>query len=131
MTQQPDPSRPPLRVFYLEDNPLIVFHIEQMVEDLGHEFAGALDSFEALKADFDTLAFDVALVDINLTDGPTGPDAAAWLAEKKIPSIFVTGQEQMARDHQDVSLGIVTKPVTVATLREQLDRVGERSPADS
>nr|WP_244496137.1 hypothetical protein [Ensifer sp. Root31] len=24
-----------LRIFYLEDNPLIVFHIEAMIEDLG------------------------------------------------------------------------------------------------
>ena len=28
-------SLPPLRIFYLEDNPLIVFHVEAMIEDLG------------------------------------------------------------------------------------------------
>lgn len=130
MNEKPAPSAPPLRVFYLEDNPLIVFHIEQMVEDLGHDYAGALDSFEALKAEFDSLQFDVALVDINLTDGATGPDAAAWLAEKGIPSIFVTGQEQMARDHEDVCIGVVTKPVMLEALRKQLDQVGEKSPAE-
>nr|WP_234835868.1 hypothetical protein [Sinorhizobium meliloti] len=34
-------SASPLRIFYLEDNPLIVFHIEAMIEDLGYVFAGS------------------------------------------------------------------------------------------
>lgn len=78
----------PLRVFYLEDNPLIVFHIEAMIEDLGHVFAGSLSSFAELEASFGELAMDCALVDIDLADGATGPEAAEWLLNKGIPSIF-------------------------------------------
>lgn len=74
----------PLRVFYLEDNPLIVFHIEAMIEDLGHVFAGSLSSFAELKASFSELVMDCALVDIDLADGPTGPEAAEWLMNKGI-----------------------------------------------
>ncbi len=71
----------PLRILYLEDNPLIVFHIQAMIEDLGHVFAGSAGSFADLIADFDTLEIDGALVDIDLADGRTGPLAATWLGD--------------------------------------------------
>lgn len=111
----------PMRILYLEDNPLIAFHIEQMIEDLGHVFAGALDSFAELQKRFESLEFDGALVDIDLADGSTGPRAAAWLHERGIPTIFVTGQSQVAAEHGHVSLGIVTKPVSPRELAKMLD----------
>jgi DNA-binding LytR/AlgR family response regulator len=112
---------PPLRIFYLEDNPLIVFHIEAMIEDLGHVFAGSASSFTELRAEFDTLEIDGALVDIDLADGRTGPDAAAWLQERGIASIFVTGQIELAADHAGAALDTILKPVSVGALAEKLE----------
>lgn len=111
----------PIRLLYLEDNPLIVFHVEQMIEDLGHVFVGALDSFSALQDQFANLEFDGALIDIDLADGPTGPEAAAWLNQRGILSIFVTGQEQVAAAHSDVSIGIVSKPVSPTDLAHKIE----------
>lgn len=85
-----------MRIIYLEDNPLLAFHVEQLIEDLGHVSAGCLSSFAELREKFEALDFDAALLDIDLVDGPTGPDAAAWLQRRGIPSIFVTGQTQVA-----------------------------------
>jgi hypothetical protein len=48
-------SMAPLRIFCLEDNPLIVFHLEQLIEDLGHVFAGSLESFAALQKQGSTI----------------------------------------------------------------------------
>ncbi len=48
-------SASPLRIFYLEDNPLIVFHIEAMIEDLGYVFAGSASSFAALVGRIETM----------------------------------------------------------------------------
>lgn len=31
-----------MRIFCLEDNPQIVVHVEQLIEEMGHVFAGAL-----------------------------------------------------------------------------------------
>jgi CheY-like chemotaxis protein len=114
-------STAPMRILYLEDNPLIVFHVEQMIEDLGHVFAGAVDSFAELQKRFSSLEIDGALVDIDLADGSTGPQAAAWLHERGIPTIFVTGQVQVAAEHEDVSLGTITKPVSPTELAEKLE----------
>jgi AmiR/NasT family two-component response regulator len=121
-------SSAPLRVFYLEDNPLIVFHVETMIEDLGHIFVGSASSFSELVEVIDELRVDGVLVDIDLADGRTGPDAAAWLHERGIPALFVTGQELIAAEFPSTALALVKKPVLVPDLAEKLElfRSGER-----
>lgn len=109
---QRDPSpKTQLRVFCLEDNPLIVFHLEQMIEDLGHIFAGSLTSFVDLQAHGSKFAMDCALVDVDLADGASGPEAVSWLVDRGIPSAFVTGQVTVAARHSQISTGIVSKPI--------------------
>lgn len=119
------PSRS-LRVFCLEDNPLIVFHIEQILEDLGHAFGGAVDSFADLKSRWSEFASDCVLVDIDLADGRTGPDAAVWLAQRGVPALFVTGQDTIAAVHEDAVVGMVSKPITPAALASALTLVAEK-----
>ena len=113
-----------MKILYIEDNPIIALHIQQMVEDLGHVFVGPLDSFLQLKENFDSLEVDGALVDIDLADGHTGPKAAAWLNERGVPSIFVTGQKAVADQHRHVSLGVLEKPVSEEALLDKLDLFG-------
>ena len=120
-----------MRIFYLEDNPLIAFHVEQLVEDLGHTFAGSLDSFTALKSQFDSYAMDVALIDIDLADGRTGPDAARWLKDRKVPCLFLTGQDHIATDAGDVVLGTISKPVSLEALANSLELVPQGSKQQS
>jgi CheY-like chemotaxis protein len=110
----------PLRIFYLEDNPLIIFHVEAMIEDLGHIFAGSANSFAELMRMIDALEVDGVLVDIDLADGRTGPDAAVWLKKRGIPALFVTGQQQIAVQHQAAVLGFVRKPISASDLSEKL-----------
>jgi len=111
----------PMRTLYLEDNPLIAFHVEQMIEDLGHVFVGALESFSDLQKQFSSLAIDGALVDIDLADGSTGLDAAAWLFERGIPTVFLTGQVQIAERFSDVSLGFTSTPVQMNELADKIE----------
>lgn len=118
------PRPTPLRVLCLEDNPLIVFHLEQMIEDLGHVFWRALDSFADL-CEHPAIEADVSLVDIDLADGSTGPVAARWLRDRGIPSIFVTGQAGLAAPHASVVVATLIKPVSAEDLRHALDLVSK------
>ncbi len=111
MTPDSSEPRPKLRIYCVEDNPLIVFHIEHLIEEAGHVLVGFADSFSQLKADPVVADIDGALVDIDLADGRTGPDAAAWLKQRGIPSIFVTGQQDVADIYADRVVAVVIKPI--------------------
>jgi AmiR/NasT family two-component response regulator len=114
-------SPAPLRIFCVEDNPLILFHIEQLIADAGHVFLGSAGSLGELKADFKTGEVDGVLVDIDLTDGRTGPEAAGWLKRQGVPSIFVTGQEDVAAQYADEVLGIVVKPICAVEMAKKIE----------
>jgi DNA-binding NtrC family response regulator len=118
-----------LRIVYLEDNPLIAFHVEQMIEDLGHIHIATLESFSALR-DLPAIEADCALVDIDLADGCTGPAAASWLAERGIPAIFVSGQRDLAEANADRVLAYLIKPVAMGELQAALEHVPHARRAD-
>jgi DNA-binding response OmpR family regulator len=118
-----DPSsavQPPLRVFCVEDNPLLVMHLQAVIEDTGHVFAGSAARFDDLSAAFDLTDFDLALVDFDLADGRTGGIIAEWLQARRRPSLFITGQEELAARYETVSLGTIVKPVSEERLRAAL-----------
>jgi CheY-like chemotaxis protein len=96
-----------------------VFHLEQMIEDLGHAFVGATDSFAALQRAA-AIPMDIALVDIDLADGRTGPAAAAWLRERGVAVAFVTGQIDIAAQHAEISACVLAKPFAVSDLAQVL-----------
>jgi CheY-like chemotaxis protein len=118
-----------LRILHLEDNPLIAFHIEQMIEDLGHIPAATFSSFAELEA-APELAVDCAFVDIDLSDGRTGPDAVRWLRERGVPSIFVTGQVEIAHANSELVVAFVAKPVSMNNLASALEKI-HGNPADT
>ena len=105
---------------------MIVFHLEQMIQDLGHVFAGSLESFVDLKEQVAHFSMDCALVDIDLADGPSGPLAVKWLSDRGIPSIFVTGQQPAAAQCDETAIGIVGKPITELALAAALGTVGDQ-----
>lgn len=115
-------SPPVLRILCLEDNPLIAFHVEQMIEDLGHFPVATLDSFTELQA-LPEVEADCALIDIDLADGCTGPDAAHWLHQRDIPGIFVTGQKEIAEANAGLVMGYLIKPVAMESLKRVLDQL--------
>ena len=122
-------QRLPLRILCVEDNPLIAFHLEHVIEDLGDICGGSVDSFADLQ--MQPLDFAAALVDIDLADGPAGLAAARWLTERGIPCAFVTGQTDIAEQHAELAVAVVAKPVTDDTMARavgELRRAAQISP---
>jgi DNA-binding NtrC family response regulator len=83
-----------MKVLVIEDEPIIAFDLENLVLDNGFELAGlARTETEAMAM---APKADIALVDVQLADGPTGPKIARALIDRHgIEVIFMTGNPEM------------------------------------
>jgi two-component system, response regulator PdtaR len=109
------------RILIIEDEILVAMEMEAVVEDLGHVAVGiAADSAMAYR-----LAEhrpDVALVDVNLRDGATGPKIAARLAEKYgVGVVFCTANPRMAMGQHTGAFGAMEKPCDPAAIGAAID----------
>lgn len=100
----------PHRILIVEDEALVALELEATLDELGHEIVGiAPDSTTALK--LVEQAPDVALVDINLRDGPTGIPLGARLAQEfGLNVLFVTANPRSLGDGIPGTLGVLPKP---------------------
>jgi CheY-like chemotaxis protein len=99
----------PSSILIIEDEIFVALDIERVLLDCGYDVGGiAMDREEAMDlAEGCTLA----LVDINLRDGRTGPQIAADLyAVYGIRSVFVTANPAQIGTPPTGALGYVCKP---------------------
>lgn len=98
------------RVLIVEDEFLIALDVAETVESMGLKVAGFAS---ARKHALSLGAFaDIALIDVNLSDGRTGPEIGRELAEQYgITVIFMTANPEDVKDGVEGSLGVLTKPV--------------------
>lgn len=95
---------------------LVALDLQHMLEELGYRVVGIAPDHRSAQACAQAHPIDLALVDINLRDGATGPDIAAELAEKHgVLIIFVTGNIGMA-PRVSGALGAMGKPITPKSL---------------
>lgn len=100
----------PARILIVEDEALVAMELRFVLEDLGHEVAGqAADTATALTVVGDR-PIDLALVDIHLSDGPTGVGLGRRLAAQGVTVVFLTANPGMVRDGVDGALGVLSKP---------------------
>lgn len=108
------------KILIVEDEIFVALEIEQIVEDAGFTVSAiAADRDAALAAAGDC---DIALVDLNLRDGPTGPGIGMELAgQYGIRVIYVTANPAQIGAAAEAALGVITKPFRphsiAATLR--------------
>lgn len=110
-------------ILIIEDEFLIAAEMEAVIEDLGHKSGGIADTLETAmqKASAEV---DVALVDVNLADGATGPLIGERLAaEFGMEVVFVTANPRKLGEGVSGTLGALEKPVDVMMLKEVLDYV--------
>ena len=103
------------RVLIIEDEILVALDLESVVAEMGLTPVGiAADLAGAEK--LGALA-ELALVDINLRDGPTGPKIGRELAASGATVLFMTANPEQLGSGIPGALGVLTKPVTDAELR--------------
>ncbi len=106
-------------ILIVEDEIFVALEIEQIVEDAGfHVGAIAADRAAALAAAPDC---DIALVDLNLRDGPTGPQIGMELATRHgVRVIYVTANPAQIGQAAAAALGVITKPFRAESIAAAL-----------
>ena len=118
------------RILVVEDEIFVATEIEYVIADLGHEPAGiAADQRTALSFAADT---DIALVDLNLQDGPTGITIGRILAQTHgVTVLFMTANPSQLGDGIPGTLGVLPKPVSEHELKQALEfAVAQRTHRD-
>ena len=110
----------PARILIVEDEMLVAFELESILEDLGHEAAGIVPDLDAARAYFEE-QLDVALVDLNLRDGLTGPQIGAQLGAKGVTVVFITANPGLLQSAIAGAIGVITKPTDESTVKAAID----------
>ncbi|MBU1324169.1 MAG: response regulator [Alphaproteobacteria bacterium] len=107
-----------LRVMIVEDQALLAMELELILLDGGCEVVGVAVDARGAIAVAEREKPDLALVDVNLMDGMTGPQIAHRLvAEQGAAVIFLTANPEQIPDGFSGALGAVCKPFDEQTIR--------------
>jgi two-component system, response regulator PdtaR len=98
------------KILIVEDEMLVALSLRITLEELGHECVGIapdLDTAMRLASECP----DLALVDLNLRDGLTGPQIGETLCnEHDVAVLFVTANPRVLGDGIAGTIGVLTKP---------------------
>jgi CheY-like chemotaxis protein len=110
------------KILIVEDDPLIAADVYDIVASFGYEIVGIADCFVSAQqlASFAT----IALVDVNLRDGASGPRIAQHLAnDLGIAVVMVTASPEMIVDDLSKVIGLITKPAQPKLIGSVLEYV--------
>lgn len=107
------------RILVVEDEIFVAVEIESIVADLGYHPIGiAADKQSALGLGRDA---EVAIIDLNLRDGPTGSLIGKTLAEQGVTVMFLTANPSQISDGVPGTVGVMAKPILDDALREAVE----------
>lgn len=104
------------RILIVEDEMLVAMEMEMVLEDLGHEAVGIAPDLSSAEHYFDE-PLDLALVDLNLRDGLTGPQIGERLGAKGVTVLFITANPRVLGNGIAGTIGVITKPTEPETLQ--------------
>ncbi len=110
------------RILIIEDEALVAMELRFVLEDLGHEvIAMAADARAARKA-VDAAEVDLALVDIHLSDGPTGIELGRELAQEQgVTVLYMTANPGMLGEGVAGTIGVLSKPTDERAVQTAVD----------
>jgi len=107
----------PLKVLVVEDQALLAMELEYVLRELGHQVVGCAQDFRSAEMLAETAEPEVALVDLNLRDGPSGPRIADALHGRfGVAVIFLTANPEQVSKGLDGAVALMLKPFDPETL---------------
>jgi CheY-like chemotaxis protein len=107
------------RVLIIEDEVMIALSIEEALEEPGFEVAGTATRVDQALEMVESIAFDIAILDVNLALEKSFP-VADLLASKGARFIFMTGYGPDGTEGRYDSVPVVFKPFQTADLATAL-----------
>ncbi len=128
MTECPGANARPLKVLHVDDDPMNLRVVQEILGAFGHTAVLACSGAEALER-LSVEAFDVVLMDIHMP-GMTGVETIERLRatagpERSVPVIALTADIYSRRPQEYIALGFndfLSKPVLVAGLMSAIKR---------
>ncbi len=110
------------RILIVEDEYLVAADLEAALEERGYETVGIAPDLLAAMA-LAPERPDLAIVDVHLRDGPTGPEIAERLSrEHGVPVVFVTANPNLVMEQPAPgALGVLGKPCGEDVIGQTLD----------
>lgn len=108
------------RILIVEDEFLVAMEMEAILQDAGHSPVGIAPDLATAENYFDE-PLDLALVDLNLRDGLTGPQIGRLLGERGVPVLFVTANPRLLGDGIAGTVGVISKPTDQNALLGAVD----------
>lgn len=103
-------------ILIVEDETLVALEMESILEDHGYQVAGTAADLDGAMG-YAGAQIDLALVDLNLRDGLTGPEIGRRLAsEQRTAVLFVTANPRILGDGIAGTIGVLTKPTNEVSL---------------
>ena len=112
---EPRPLEQGASVLIAEDEFLVALQLEELLTRAGHEVVGVFPDRASLQSIRNRP--QVALVDVNLRDGPSGPLIAEDLSQRYGTRIvYVTASRSQIDSPARTAVGVVQKPFSEATI---------------
>ncbi len=110
------------RILIIEDEALVAMELRFVLEDLGYEVVGAAADARSARNMVRETEVDLALVDIHLSDGPTGVDLGRELGQEMgVTVLFMTANPGMVRNGVAGAVGVLSKPTDERAVQTAVD----------
>ena len=119
------------RILIIEDEALVAMELRFVLEDLGYDVvATAADAHTARNLVKET-EVDLALVDIHLSDGPTGVELGRDLAQERgVTVLYMTANPGMVRNGVAGAIGVLSKPTDERAVQKSVEYALSRRNGD-
>ncbi|MBA4805054.1 MAG: response regulator [Brevundimonas sp.] len=110
------------RILIVEDEALVAMELQFVLEDLGHEVVGTVADARTARNLVRENDVDLALVDIHLSDGPTGVELGRELGQEMgVTVLFMTANPGMVRQGVAGTIGVLSKPTDERAVQTAVD----------
>ena len=110
------------RILIIEDEALVAMELRFVLEDLGYDVVGSAADARTARNLVKETDVDLALVDIHLSDGPTGVELGRGLAnEDGVTVLYMTANPGMLRDGVAGTIGVLSKPTDEQAVQKAVD----------